>query len=178
MPLSHLVQPPHQTKMNKLHYCCLPVLVCCLLACSRNDSELADEAASYVGPEYESSTLTYGVDTIATDLKNPWGIAFLPDGRMLVTERAGEVLIFENGQQLPETIKIPDVYVNGQGGLMDIKLHPDYENNGWIYLSYSKVGEGGGGTVIARTKMQGNTFEPLEELFAATPLANSHVHFG
>lgn len=160
--------------MNKVNYCLLSFVLLLGVSCSEKENP----ADSYSGQTFESETLTYGVDTIATDLKNPWAIEFLPDGRMLVTERAGEVLIFENEQLLPERITIPDVYVQGQGGLLDIELHPDYDDNGWIYLSYAKKGEGGGGTVIARTKLEGNKFTELEQLFAAEPLSESGVHFG
>jgi glucose/arabinose dehydrogenase len=166
-------------QMTRVHYCLL-VLPCFFAACSEkeNGENNRSAAAEYTGVKVESEKLTYGIDTIASDLANPWGIAFLPDGRMLVTERAGEVLIFENGKQLGEKITIPDVYVQGQGGLLDIKLHPDYDENGWIYLSYAKKGEGGGGTVIARTKMEGNKFGAIEQLFSAQPLSESGAHFG
>lgn len=168
--------------MNKLSYCLL-LLSMMAFSCSEkeNGADEADDAGdaeAYTGQTYQSEKLTYGVDTISDKLTNPWAIEFLPDGRMLVTERAGEVLIFQDGKQLEEKIQIPDVYAKGQGGLLDITLHPDYENNGWIYLSYAKKGEGGGGTVIARTKLEGNKFTPLEELFAAQPLSESGVHFG
>ena len=150
------------------------------LGCSEKDN-VGDDGShgeGYSGAAFESEKLTYGVDTLADNLKNPWGIAFLPDGKMLVTERAGEVLIFQNDEQLEGKLEIPDVFVHGQGGLMDIKLHPDYDDNGWIYLSYAKKGEGGGGTVIARTKLVENKFTVLEELFTAQPLSESGVHFG
>lgn len=165
--------------MNKINYCFLTLLLLSF-ACTDKENGMGDdsEAESYSGKTFESEKLTYGVDTIAENLNNPWGITFLPDGRMLVTERAGEVLIFEDEKLLPERITIPDVFVKGQGGLLDITLHPDYDDNGWIYLSYAKKGEGGGGTVIARTKMEGNKFVALEELFAAQPLSESGVHFG
>lgn len=158
----------------------LTTLVFIAYACSEKESGMDDgnEEVAYTGKTFESEKLTYGVDTIADNLKNPWAIEFLPDGRMLVTERAGEVLIFQDGEQLAEAIQIPDVFVKGQGGLLDITLHPDYEDNGWIYLSYAKKGEGGGGTVVARTKLEGNKFTALEELFAAQPLSESGVHFG
>jgi aldose sugar dehydrogenase len=164
--------------MNKSHY--LAILLCMTLACSEREtnSEANRDSETYSGATFKSEELTFGVDTIAADLKNPWGIAFLPDGRMLVTERSGEILIFQDGKQLAEKIQIPDVFVHGQGGLMDIKLHPDYAENGWIYLSYAKKGEGGGGTVIARTKMEGNKFGTIEQLFSAQPLTESGVHFG
>src|SRR3989337_1610276 len=165
--------------MNKVH-CCLMLLLSVAVACSDKENGIGDasDTEDYSGKTYESEKLTYGVDTIASNLKNPWGIAFLPDGRMLVTERAGVVLIFQDDKQLADTIAIPDVYVHGQGGLLDIKLHPDYDENGWIYLSYAKKGEGGGGTVIVRTKLEGNKFTDIEQLFAAQPLSESGAHFG
>jgi len=165
--------------MNKISYC-VALVVLVASACSDKENGVGDDnaAENYTGKVFDSEKLTYGVDTIANNLKNPWAIEFLPDGRILVTERAGEVLIFQDDKQLPETIQIPDVFVKGQGGLLDITLHPDYEENGWIYLSYAKKGEGGGGTVIARTKLEGNKFTALEELFAAQPLSESGVHFG
>lgn len=164
--------------MKYVDYCLIFVLSLAL-GCSEKDG-IDDEydAKNYTGKKFESEKLTYGVDTLADNLKNPWGIAFLPDGRTLVTERAGQVLIFQDDKQLEDKIEIPDVFVHGQGGLMDIKLHPDYEENGWIYISYAKKGETGGGTVIARTRLEGNKFTPLEELFAAQPLSESGVHFG
>ena len=164
--------------MNKTHYPII-MLLCVALACSEKENGLeSGDNEPYSGSTYESEKLTFGIDTIASNLKNPWGIAFLPDGRMLVTERAGEVLIFQDDKQIADKITIPDVFVNGQGGLLDIKLHPDFDDNGWIYLSYAKRGEGGGGTVIARTKMEGNKFGVIEELFSAQPRSESGVHFG
>ena len=163
--------------MNKISYC-LCLLFFIVFACSDKENGGSQDAEEYSGKSYESEKLSFGVDTLAANLKNPWGIAFLPDGRMLVTERAGEVLIFQDDKLLGEKIAVPDVFVNGQGGLLDIKLHPDYDDNGWIYLSYAKKGEGGGGTVIARTKLEGNQFTNFEQLFAAQPLSGSGVHFG
>jgi glucose/arabinose dehydrogenase len=169
-----------KANMNKLHYY-LALFLFVALSCSEKENgkgDGADDSENYSGKTYDSEKLTFGVDTIASDLKNPWGIAFLPDGRTLVTERAGQVLILKDGKQLAEKIEIPDVFVHGQGGLQDIKLHPDYDKNGWIYLSYAKKGEGGGGTVIARTKMEGDKFGALEQLFSAQPLSEAGVHFG
>lgn len=165
--------------MNKINYF-LIWLFLVAFACSDKDSNRKESEISevYAGETFVSEKLTYGIDTLAGNLKNPWGIAFLPDGRMLVTERAGEVLIFQGDSMLEERIGIPDVFVHGQGGLMDIKLHPDFDKNGWIYLSYAKKGEVGGGTVIVRTKMEGNQFADLEQLFSAQPLSESGAHFG
>jgi glucose/arabinose dehydrogenase len=119
------------------------------------------------------------VDTITTALKNPWGIAFLPDGRILVTERAGKILIIKNGKLLLEQITgVPKVHAVGQGGLLDIQLHPEYSKNRFIYLSYAKPGTDGGGTTIARAKLEGNTLTDLQELFSAQPFSGSGLHFG
>lgn len=143
-------------------------------ACTKKET-----AEVFNGKIIESEKQKFGVDTLTKELTNPWGIAFLPDGRILVTERAGEIRIVKDGKLLPEKIgNVPAVFANGQGGLMDIKLHPDYASNGWIYLTYSKPGEGGGGTVLARAKLEGNNLTGLEELFSAQPLSESGAHFG
>jgi len=166
--------------MNKLSLSLL-VLLSFFAGCSEKESSVNESPGNLVADStrtFRSEKLTFTIDTIATNLEFPWGIEFLPEGRMLVTERGGKVLIFDDGKLLDETITIPDVYVQGQGGLLDITLHPDYEENGWIYLSYAKKGEGGGGTVVARTRMEGNTFGTIEQLFAAEPLSESGVHFG
>ena len=132
------------------------------------------------GAAIHSEKQDFLIDTITAELKNPWGIAFLPDGRTLVTERGGEIRIVKDGKLLEEKIQgLPSpIYVKGQSGLLDIVLHPDYANNGWIYLSYSKQLADSGGTVIARAKIEGNNLTNLEELFSAQPLTSSEVHFG
>ena len=149
-------------------------------ACTEKTGEAQDTRnEKYTGPVTESEKLKFGVVTVTDKLSNPWGIAFLPDGRILVTERSGEIRILENGKLLDEKISgVPAVFAEGQGGLMDIQLHPDYKSNGWIYLSYSKPGQGGGGTTIARAKIDGNALTDLEELFSAQPFTNSGAHFG
>src|SRR5688572_10476396 len=141
--------------MTKLNYFLFLVLVL-MLACSEKDNSAGGQtsAASFTGEVIKSEKLSYGVETITDDLSNPWGIAFLPDGRILVTERKGEIRIVKDGKLLQEKISgVPKVFAEGQGGLMDIQLHPDYKTNGWIYLSYSKPGSGGAGTTISRMKL-------------------------
>lgn len=149
-----------------------------LSACADRETNSAPKE-EYKGVIISSQKQKFGVDTITQALKNPWGMAFLPDGRILVTDRAGEINIIKDGKLSDEKIQnVPEVYANGQGGLLDIVIHPNYATNGWIYLSYSKPGENGGGTVIARTKLEGNTFTGLQELFSAQPFTTSSVHFG
>jgi aldose sugar dehydrogenase len=152
-----------------------------LFACTDNLSNNGVTADDFSNSKaiIQSEKQQFKVDTITNKLKNPWGITFLPDGRILVTERAGEIRIVKDGKLLDEKIQnVPAVYARGQGGLMDIVLHPNYASNGWIYLSYAKPGTGGGGTVIARAKLQGTFLTNIEELFTALPFTNSSVHFG
>jgi aldose sugar dehydrogenase len=131
------------------------------------------------GDKSANDSIAFKVDTVASTLANPWGITFLPDGRMLVTDRSGEILIVKDDVLTGEKIEnVPAVYVNGQGGLLDIVAHPDYATNGWIYLTYAKPVGDGGATTLARTKLEGNKFVSFEELFTAQPAVNSEVHFG
>ncbi|MBL7856638.1 MAG: PQQ-dependent sugar dehydrogenase [Cyclobacteriaceae bacterium] len=151
------------------------ILTVSLLACSEKDQV----TEVFSGPVIESEKQKFGIDTITDKLEFPWGMAFLPDGRILVTERGGNIRIVKDGKLLEEKVQgVPAVFVEGQGGLMDIQLHPEYAKNGWIYFSYAKPGEGGGGTTIARAKLEGNTLTALEELFSAQPFSTSGVHFG
>ncbi|MFZ6665953.1 PQQ-dependent sugar dehydrogenase [Peijinzhouia sedimentorum] len=131
--------------------------------------------------EKEVEAQSFRVDTIATDLKNPWGMAWLPDGRMLFTERSGEIRVVQNGKLTEDRISgVPEVYARGQGGLLDIKLHPNYAENGWIYISYSSPNPDGDGanTAIMRAKLQGNAFVNQEKLFQATPYSTRGQHYG
>jgi glucose/arabinose dehydrogenase len=113
------------------------------------------------------------------DFKNPWGMAWLPDGRLLVTEKSGEILVFKEDKFTGEKLSgVPKVSDAGQGGLLDIKLHPNYQNNGWIYISYSKPVEGGATTAIARFKLQGNQVIELSDIFTAKPYISANFHYG
>ena len=119
------------------------------------------------------------VDTLYTEFKNPWGMAWLTDGRMLVTERAGDILVFQNDQFTGVRLKgVPEVFNDGQGGLMDIKIHPDYAKNGWIYITYSKPVEGGATTAVMRFKLNGNELVDKQEIFTAKPYIKANYHFG
>lgn len=126
-----------------------------------------------------SEKVRFYVDTLETDLANPWGMVGLPDGRMLVTERKGEVLIFENDLNTGKKLRgFPETYERGQGGLMDIQLHPRHSTNGWIYATYAKPGTDGGSTSLIRFQLQGEGISSLEPLYQTTPLSTSGVHFG
>lgn len=126
-----------------------------------------------------SEKLNYKVDTIATGLQNPWGLTFLPNDDLLVTERDGEIRIIRDNKLLDNKISgVPEVYAKGQGGLFEIILHPDYESNGWLYISYAAPGKGGGNTAIMRAKLGGFNLIHKEVIFQAEPFLKGGNHFG
>lgn len=126
-----------------------------------------------------SEKLTFQVDTLYTELINPWGMTWLPDGRMLVTERKGEILIFKDDKFTGEKVTgVPSVSEVNQAGLLDIAIHPKYAENGWIYMSYAKKQGIGEVLVIARAKLNGNALEGLEEIFVCGPEWEGGRHFG
>ena len=95
------------------------------------------------GKVIKSQKATFKVETLAKGLDQPWGMAFLPDGRMIFTERAGRLRFMDKNSKLSEPVSgTPTVFVRQDGGLLDVALHPDYAHNGWIYLSYSTVPPG------------------------------------
>lgn len=119
------------------------------------------------------------LNQIGKGLKEPWGMAFLPDGRILVTEKSGKLRLIENGELLPNPISgAPKVVDSGQGGMLDVVLHPKYAENGWIYISYSGKGDGGVGTEVMRAKLKGNALVEQEVIFRQAPKISSSKHFG
>lgn len=128
----------------------------------------------------QSDKQAFRVSTLTRGLENPWSMAFLPDGRMLVTERAGRMRILDKHFKLdPTPIEgLPDIVARGQGGLFDVVLHPDFSSNGWIYWSYNAPGPGGWGTALARGKLQGHRMIDVQVLFSMEPKTRSGQHFG
>ncbi|WP_299112767.1 PQQ-dependent sugar dehydrogenase [uncultured Winogradskyella sp.] len=120
-----------------------------------------------------------GYEIAVPNLDIPWAFTFLPDGSMLINEKAGQLIHFKNDKKI-QISGLPEIYVRGQGGLMDITLHPNYKDNGWIYFSYaSSKGEGSGGnTTIARAKLKDNTLINVEVLYKAEPNSRRGQHFG
>jgi len=118
--------------------------------------------------------------TLVKGLENPWSLAFLPDGRMLVTERAGRMRLVGSDFRLdPQPIEgLPEIVEGGQGGLFDVVLHPQYAKNGWIYWSYNAPGQGGWGTALARGKLQGHRITEVQVLFSMQAKTRSNQHFG
>jgi glucose/arabinose dehydrogenase len=122
---------------------------------------------------------TIKVETVATGLSHPWGLAFLPDGRMLVTERTGTLrLVSKDGKLSPPLSGVPEVVVRGQGGLLDVAIDPDFKSNNLVYLSYSEGGEGGASTAVARGKLGDSGLENVEVIFRQEPKVEGGNHFG
>jgi len=126
----------------------------------------------------KTEDVSFRIDTVASGLSIPWGMDWLPNNDLLVTERSGELFRFRDGEFVSMIDGLPEVYANGQGGLLDIKLHPDYEENGWIYLAYSEPSGNGGNTAIMRARLDDNTLVDSQRLFKAEPDTRSGVHFG
>jgi aldose sugar dehydrogenase len=122
---------------------------------------------------------TLKVETVATKLQNPWGLAFLPDGRMLVTEKPGKLRIVTKDGTKSEPLKgVPEVAAGGQGGLLDVALDPKFAENGLVYLSFSEPGEGGAGTSVARGKLGADGLENVEVIFRQKFKVSGGNHFG
>ncbi len=121
----------------------------------------------------------YTITPIIEDVEIPWGMDWLPTGELLYTEKAGE-LIKVSGTTKTSITGVPEVYVRGQGGLLDISVHPNFNDNQYIYLSYaSQLGGGtGGNTTIARAKLVGNSLQELKVLYKAVPNTKKGQHFG
>ena len=130
------------------------------------------------GAQIHRSTLhDYRVVPIASGLQNPWGIAFLPGGDILITERAGRLRIVREGRLLPGTVPgVPEVLAQGQGGLMDVQPHPDFATNRLIYITYSKpyTDLEGARTVLIRGTFQDDVLTNIEELFSAQAVGRGH----
>ncbi len=119
------------------------------------------------------------VEQVLSGLSYPWGMEFLPDGRMLITERPGRLRLVVDGELLSEPVAgLPEIAVNGQGGLLDVRAHPDFAANRLVYFSYAAPGEGGSGTAAARGRLRENRLEDLEVLFSMEPKSDSGRHFG
>lgn len=141
---------------------------------------LAAPAIARAQTVLRSTKASYRVVTLTQDLEQPWGMAFLPDGRLLITERPGRLRVFANGRLERASIGgVPRVYASGQGGLLDICLHPGFADNRTLYLSYSGPGDGGVATVLARAEFRdGGGLRNVQPIFEALPRTSGGLHFG
>jgi glucose/arabinose dehydrogenase len=122
---------------------------------------------------------TLRVRIITQGLEHPWGLAFLPDGRMLVTEREGRLRIVRDAKLDARPVPgLPPIAAHGQGGLLDVALHPRYAQNGWIYLSYAARVAGLVGTEVLRARLTNDRLEDVQVIFRMQPKTSGGRHFG
>ena len=119
------------------------------------------------------------VKLVARGLFHPWGMAFLPDGRMLVTERVGRLRIVNPDGQIADPVKgVPTVFAEQQGGLLDVALDPNFATNRLIYLSYAEPAGAAASTAVARAELAGDTLKGLKVIFRQEPKTVGAQHFG
>ena len=134
------------------------------------------------GGVVESEIQRFVVDTVVSGLSVPWGLAFLPNGDLLISERAGTLHRFSGGKLSTPIKGLPPIMAFGQGGLLDLSLHPDYEKNGWIYIAYSALNTESknriGNTAILRARLQGDKLVDQQIIYKGTPDTDRGHHYG
>ncbi len=159
-----------------------------IAACAEQNDAVATTAPAGGGDPALQETLTepapegelaLNVETLAEGLVNPWSIAFLPDGTMLVTERAGRVRIVRDGALVDAPVAgTPEAYVDGQAGYFDVLPHPDFEENNVLFLAYAAGSENENALRIARGVFDGASFNDVEVIYEAKPLKRAGYHYG
>ena len=155
----------------------LPVM---LIACSGN-APAPQDAVARQGPVAGTATKPFD-ETVVADFNAPWAMTFLPDGRMLVTEKKGEILLVSADGKTRSTVATITVDTAGQGGLMDVVPAPDFATSKRVYFSYSAAGDGGKGVVLARGRLRpdgggGERLGEIEVLFRGSPLVEGNGHY-
>ncbi len=157
---------------SKLRYL---VLITCLIALR----PLLVQAQAPRSPTPAPVNGAFNVETVAKGLEHPWSLAFLPDGRMLVTERPGRLRLAGRDGKLSEPLAgVPQVYASGQGGLLDVALSPAFSKDRLVYLSFAEPGEGGAGTAVARGRLGDGGLENVQVIWRQQPKVSGPNHFG
>lgn len=137
---------------------------------------------SAAAKDFKTKTVTVSAETVADGLDHPWGLAFLPDGALLVTERSGTMRIVDKGKVSDPVENVPQVWAKGQGGLLDVVLAPDFAANNKIYFTYSQPGQGGAGTALASAKLGRSGgkagLEEVQILVSMNRKTSKGQHFG
>jgi glucose/arabinose dehydrogenase len=156
-----------------------------VLLIRRQEAEAREHPPTVVDPDGQvirSEKQAFRIEAVARDLETPWGIAFLPDGRMLVTERPGRLRIVEKGRLLPEPVAgTPKTWAVQDGGLLDVEVHPRYAENGWIYLSYAAAGPGDTSmTAIVRGRLRDHRWIDEQPVYTPPPelYGTPNYHYG
>ena len=160
----------------------ISVYLLVLLTTACNGTSVQQEREKEHIQDTVNTSQTYTLETVTNEVPVPWGMTWLPDGQVLVTDRSGELYLFNEDFESPRTLDgLPEIWASGQGGLMDINLHPDYEDNGWIYITYSSP-EGGDGanTALMRARLNGDRSSLIDKevLYKAEPNSRRGQHFG
>lgn len=130
-------------------------------------------------PVFRAEKTNFQLETIADGLEHPWCLAFMPGGDLLVTERAGRLRIIRGGKLLPQPVPgAPTVAATGQGGLLDVLLHPDFDSNRTLFLSYAHKSDKGLTTRVARAVWNEDSLQNLRVIFEALPRSRTTRHFG
>lgn len=163
--------------MIKHRYAVLSVIV---LFCALASSPLTAQTSKAL----KTKDYTLLLSELNSDLQSPWGMAFLPDGRLLVTQKAGTMVILsKDGRRVEQTIsRLPAVADAGQGGLLDVVLDPDFKQTPWVYWSYAEPGTGASkglsGTAVARGLLQKGVMQNITVIYRQTPKVKGNGHFG
>src|SRR3990172_7776741 len=154
------------------------VIVACLVWGARVLTE--GEAQAPRSPTPTPVKAVVRVETVARGLEHPWALAFLPDGRMLVTERPGRLRIVERDGRVSEPLAgVPQVLARGQGGLLDVALDPRFADTRLVYLSYAEPGAGGAaGTAVARGRLGEGRLGDVRGIYQQQPQVRGEDHFG
>jgi len=130
--------------------------------------------------EFSSDLHPFRLVPLIQNLDHPWSMAWLPDGRMLITERPGRLRIVRNDFKLEDApvLGLPEIVAQGQGGLLDVAVDQQDAKHPWIYLAYSAAGPGGSGTALMRARLQGGRLVEQQQLFSMAPKSGSGQHFG
>jgi aldose sugar dehydrogenase len=153
----------------------LSLLLACIVGCA----PLPAQGQAPRSPTPASVNGAVQVQTIAKGLEHPWSLAFLPDKRMLVTERPGRLRIVGADGRISEPLTgVPQVYASGQGGLLDVALSPTFEKDRLVYLSFAEPGEGGAGTAVARGRLGERGLESTQVIWRQQPKVSGSNHWG
>ena len=164
----------------------VPLLSLLLFGCASDESPdsatasaapASTRAENVVAERVESEKATFRVVQMVDSLAHPWAVDWLPDGRMLITERPGRMILVD-GDSKTTLSGVPEVWADNQGGLLDVRVAPDYEATGWIYFTYSMLEGDTGGTVLARARLDGTTLTDMQEIYRQTPFLKPTYHFG
>ena len=144
---------------------------------------LAAAAAPIVAQQAVAQPVTPRTVVLNSSLKSPWGLAFLPDGRMLVTQKTGSILLLDaQGERTLATLAVPPVVFRNQGGLLDVAVDPDFARDPWIYWTYTEAGSGAeealSGTALARGRLVGNALADIQVIYRQVPKTTGTGHFG